>query len=71
MQQCSKEAHENEDARTKNLMHFNRSITVRGAVPLLETSLTDKNQMPLKSHTVGRLKYLAKSMKGRKERVAE
>lgn len=66
-----KEVDKNKAVGMKKLMHFKRSAMLRGAVFLLETSLADNNEMPLKYGIVWYFKYLAQSMESSKKRLAE
>ena len=59
----------NKDTWTRNLIHFKKTTTVRGPVPIVEKSLSDRNRIPLKTHIVGRFKHLAITTKGRQERL--
>jgi len=65
----SEEVEKNKDTWTRNLIHFNKTTTVRGPVPIVEESLSDRNRIPLKTHIVGRFKHLAITTKGRQERL--
>ena len=47
------------------MIHFKKITTVRGPVPIVEESLSDRNRIPLKTHIVGRFKHLAITTKGR------
>ncbi|XP_076058383.1 uncharacterized protein LOC143035326 [Oratosquilla oratoria] len=60
----------NKEKWRRNLVQF-QSHSHRGHVPVEETSLASRSRMPLKEQIVGRYQFLGKSIKGRKERVAE
>ena len=48
-----------------------QSHSSRSHVPVEEDSLANRSRMPLKQHIVGRYQFLGKSVKGRKDRVAQ
>ena len=59
---------ENKETWTKNLVQF-QAPSRRGHAAVQEASLSERSRMPLKSHVIGRFKFLEASTKGRKERI--
>lgn len=61
----------NKSIWTRNLVRFEKSTKRRGDIALEETSLQEKNRIPLKVQIIGRYQFLGVQIKGRKERVAK
>lgn len=53
----------------KNLVQFQQCHKKRGYVATIETSLAEKNRMPLKMHIIGRYIFIGEKIKSRKERI--